>query len=51
MLGGLFLGMLESIGAGFISPRYKDLIAFGVLILLLLFRPKGLLGVKAQEKV
>ena len=51
MLGGLFLGMIESIGAGFISPRYKDLIVFCVLILLLLFRPRGLLKVKMQEKV
>ena len=51
MLGGLFLGLVESIGVGFISPQYKDLIAFGTLILLLLFRPQGLLGRKAPDKV
>jgi branched-chain amino acid transport system permease protein len=51
MLGGLVLGVVESIGVGFISAQYKDLIAFGFLILLLLFRPQGLLGVKAPEKV
>jgi branched-chain amino acid transport system permease protein len=51
MLGGLFLGLVESIGVGFISPQYKDLIAFGLLILLLLFRPQGLLGIKAPDKV
>jgi branched-chain amino acid transport system permease protein len=51
MLGGLFLGIVESIGVGFISPQYKDLIAFGMLILLLLFRPQGLLGIKTPDKV
>jgi branched-chain amino acid transport system permease protein len=51
MVGGLLLGIIESIGVGFISPRYRDLIAFCVLILILLFRPKGLLGTKVQEKV
>jgi branched-chain amino acid transport system permease protein len=51
MLGGLFLGLVESIGVGFISPQYKDLIAFGALILLLLFRPQGLLGRRASDKV
>ncbi|MBN1582179.1 MAG: branched-chain amino acid ABC transporter permease [Anaerolineae bacterium] len=51
MLGGFFLGIVESIGVGFISTQYKDLIAFGVLILLLLFRPQGLLGIKASNKV
>ncbi len=50
MLGGLLLGIIESIGSGFISPRYKDLITFCVLILLLLLRPTGLLGVKVPEK-
>jgi len=51
MLGGLFLGIVESIGVGFISPQYKDLIAFGTLILLLLFRPQGLVGLKSVDKV
>ncbi len=51
MAGGLFLGLIESIGVGFISPRYKDLIAFGVLILLLLVRARGLLGIKVADKV
>jgi branched-chain amino acid transport system permease protein len=51
MLGGLVLGVVESIGSGFISPRYKDGIAFAVLILLLLVRPRGLLGLRVKEKV
>jgi branched-chain amino acid transport system permease protein len=51
MLGGLVLGLVESVGSGFISPRYKDGIAFVVLILLLLVRPRGLLGFKARDKV
>ena len=51
MLGGLLLGILESIGVGFISPTYKDLIAFALLIVILLFRPSGLLGAKVPQKV
>lgn len=51
MLGGLVLGLVESIGSGFISPRYKDGIAFLVLIVLLLVRPRGLLGRKAKDRV
>ena len=51
MLGGLVLGLVESVGSGFISPRYKDGIAFVVLILLLLLRPRGLLGLRTKDKV
>ncbi len=51
MLGGLLLGIIESIGSGFISPTYKDLIAFALLILVLIFRPNGLLGAKVPQKV
>jgi len=51
MLGGLLLGLVESFAVGFISPTYKDLIAFVVLVLVLLVRPTGLLGARIQQKV
>jgi len=44
MLGGILLGIFEGIGAGYISSMYRDAFAFGVLILVLIFRPEGLLG-------
>ena len=50
-LAGLLLGLTESLAVGFISPTYKDLIAFVVLIIVLLIRPTGLLGARVQQKV
>ncbi|HBO84221.1 MAG: ABC transporter permease [Deltaproteobacteria bacterium GWC2_42_11] len=51
MLGGLLLGLIEGLGAGYISSEYKDVFAFVMLILVLIFRPAGLLGEKISEKV
>ncbi|MBU3649251.1 MAG: branched-chain amino acid ABC transporter permease [Limnohabitans sp.] len=44
IVGGVILGVSEAMAAGFISSAYKDVIAFFVMIVVLLFRPEGLLG-------
>ena len=44
MLGGLVLGIVESLAVTFVNPAFKDVIAFLILILTLVFRPTGLLG-------
>jgi branched-chain amino acid transport system permease protein len=51
MLGGLLLGVIEAMGAAYISIAWKDAIAFCVLILILIVRPTGLLGERVAEKV
>jgi len=51
LLGGLFLGVVENIGAGFVSSGLKDVISFGVLLLVLLVRPSGLFARVKEEKV
>jgi branched-chain amino acid transport system permease protein len=48
VVGGLFLGVAENIGAGVSSAGYKDIIAFVLLILILLFRPQGIFGGAAK---
>jgi len=50
-LGGFIIGVLETMVVGYISPMYRDAIAFAVLILILLFKPTGLLGRAEREKV
>jgi branched-chain amino acid transport system permease protein len=44
MLGGLLLGVIESLAVTFLNPAYRDVVAFVVLILVLVLRPTGLLG-------
>ena len=50
-LGGIIIGITETLVSGYISSTYRDAIAFGVLILILLVKPSGLLGKKEIEKV
>ena len=51
MLGGLMIGLIESFWSAYFSVEYKDIAAFGVLVLVLIFRPSGLLGRPEIEKV
>ncbi len=51
VLGGLLLGVLESVGAGVVSSTYKDVIAFGILLLVLFVRPSGILGHSETERL
>jgi branched-chain amino acid transport system permease protein len=44
MLGGLTLGLVENLGVGCVSQQWRDVIAFAVLVLVLMFRPTGILG-------
>lgn len=51
MLGGVIMGVVEAMVSGFISSTFRDAAAFAILILILLFRPSGLLGKNVREKV
>lgn len=51
MLGGVLLGLCEEMVVGYLSSTYRDALAFGILIVILLFRPAGLLGSQVREKV
>ena len=51
MLGGLLIGLIESFWAAYLSAEYKDVATFAILILVLMFRPSGLLGRPEVEKV
>ncbi|MCC7431695.1 branched-chain amino acid ABC transporter permease [bacterium] len=51
MFGGVIIGIVETFTVGYISPTYRDAIAFAILILILIFKPTGLFGTKQKEKV
>jgi len=51
MLGGMILGIIETLGAGYLSPQWKDVLAYLILIVILIVRPTGLLGERVAEKL
>lgn len=51
LIGGLIMGIAETLVAGYISSTYRNALAFIILILILLFRPEGILGKSTREKV
>lgn len=51
IVGGLLLGIVEAMTAGYISSDYKDAVAFSMILLVLFFMPRGLFGAKVVERV
>lgn len=51
VVGGLLIGLLEAFGAGYVSSAYKDAVAFLVILQVLFFMPRGLLGGRSVERV
>jgi branched-chain amino acid transport system permease protein len=51
MLGGIVIGLVRSLGSQYVGEQWTSALVFGVLILLLIFRPSGLLGTRTREKV
>lgn len=51
MLGGVLLGIIEALATGFVSDAWKNAIAFFILVLILILRPRGLLGERVAEKL
>lgn len=51
LLGGLIVGVCENLAAAYISPAYKDAVALIIFMVVILFKPQGLLGRKEERKV
>ena len=51
LLGGLIVGVCENLAAAYISPSYKDAVALVIFMVVILFKPQGLLGKKVERKV
>lgn len=51
LLGGLIVGVSENLAAAYISPSYKDAVALVIFMVVILFKPQGLLGRKEERKV
>jgi branched-chain amino acid transport system permease protein len=51
VIGGILLGVIETLVGAYISSALKDMISYGILILVVLVRPQGLLGILSVKKV
>jgi branched-chain amino acid transport system permease protein len=51
MLGGIIIGLVRSLGSQYVGEQWTSALVFGILIVLLVFRPTGLLGSRTREKV
>jgi branched-chain amino acid transport system permease protein len=51
LLGGLIVGVAENLAAAYVSPAYKDAVALMIFMVVILFKPQGLLGKKEERKV
>jgi branched-chain amino acid transport system permease protein len=51
VLGGLIIGLVRSLSSGYLDEKWTGAVIFGILILILIFRPTGLLGSRTREKV
>ena len=51
VLGGLLIGLVRSLGSAYLDERWTNALVFAILITILIFRPQGLLGARAKEKV
>ena len=51
MLGGIFIGLVRTMSDQYIAARWTNSIVFGVLVLILIFRPSGILGARTRDKV
>jgi branched-chain amino acid transport system permease protein len=51
MLGGISIGLVRAMSDQYIAARWTNSIVFGVLVLVLIFRPSGILGARTRDKV
>jgi branched-chain amino acid transport system permease protein len=51
VLGGLLIGLVRALGSGYLDEKWTSALVFAILIVILIFRPTGLLGTRTREKV